>query len=172
MTKNVQSSYPMSYPAAVATDIAVGVAAGLVGALAMKTFQSIWVNVTETIPKARPAEEAANAVSIAVSGKPVRHGAMKAAINAVRYGAGAVTGGAYGLTAGHVPLITAGGGALYGGLLWLTADAVAIPALGLAPAPTKTSPQEHGYGLASYLVFGVALDLTRRTLNRWISPYR
>jgi putative membrane protein len=169
MAKNLQPSYPMSYPAAVLTDIAVGVAAGLVGVLAMKTFQSVWVNVTETAPKGRPAEEATNAVSNAISGKPVRHVAMKAAIDAVRYGSGAVTGGTYGLVAGLVPLITAGSGALYGALLWLSADTVVIPALGLAPAPTKTSPQEHGYSLASYLVFGVALDLTRRTLNRWIS---
>jgi hypothetical protein len=158
--------------AAVATDVAVGIAAGLVGTLAMKGFQSVWVNVTESAPKGRAAEEAANAVSEAISGKPVRHGAMKAAIDAVCYGAGAIMGGTYGLVAGLFPLVTIGGGALYGGILWLAADGVANPALGLAPPPTKTSAQEHGYGLASYLVFAVALDLTRRTLNRWISPYR
>ena len=172
MAKAPASGHPMSYPAAIVTDVAVGVAAGVVGALAMKAFQSAWINVTETAPKAHIAENAANALSQAIAGKPVRHSAMKSAINAMRYGTGAIAGGAYGLVAGVLPLATAGGGALYGGLLWLTADGLALPALGLSPQPSKTSVREHSYALASCLVFALAMDLTRRTFNRWISPDR
>lgn len=77
MAKAPLSSYPMSYPAAIVTDVAVGVAAGVVGALAMKAFQSAWINLTETVPKAHVAENAATALSQAIAGKPVPHSAMK-----------------------------------------------------------------------------------------------
>jgi hypothetical protein len=73
MAKAPASGHPMSYPAAIVTDVAVGVAAGVVGALAMKAFQSAWINVTERAPKAHIAENAANALSHAIAGKPVRH---------------------------------------------------------------------------------------------------
>ncbi len=60
------------------------------------------------------------------------------------------------------PLAGAGFGMLYGIVVWLIGDEAAVPALRLGPPPTQVPVPKHAEYLAAHLVYGIALDLTRR----------
>jgi len=47
---------------------------------------------------------------------------------------------------------------------------MAVPALQLGPPPTEAKPKDHALGVASHLIFGTALDASRRWINLLISP--
>jgi uncharacterized membrane protein YagU involved in acid resistance len=51
---------------------------------------------------------------------------------------------------------------VYGMALWLFGDEVAVPALGLGPPPTRIAARNHADYLGGHLVYGIALDITRR----------
>jgi uncharacterized membrane protein YagU involved in acid resistance len=63
-----------------------------------------------------------------------------------------------------VPPASAGYGAVYGSAVWLGADEIAVPALGLSGPPTQTQVIGHVQALAAHVVYGVTTDLTRRAL--------
>ena len=161
---------PMTRTAAAATDLVVGIAAGLGAACAMNLFQSAYVWLaSSTEPDETAASRAADALSKKVSGQPVRRSKKKPADTVMHYFTGAALGGMYGLVGGVAPTIMAGRGALFGAGAWIFGDEIAVPALGLGPAPTKMGPLDHGLALASHLIFGVVLDFSRRKLNQAIS---
>lgn len=56
---------------------------------------------------------------------------------ALHYAFGAATGAAYGAAAEVLPSLTAGAGFPFGGAVWLAADEVVTPALGLSKKPTE-----------------------------------
>ena len=85
---------------------------------------------------------------------------------AVHYAFGAVTGGLYGAMAEVTPQVTAGVGLPFGAVFWLVADEVAVPALGLAKAPTQYPVSTHVYALASHFVYGVTAELSRRAVRQ------
>src|SRR5207248_211947 len=90
----------------------------------------------------------------------------KPAGSAVHYAFGTLVGAAYGALAEAVPLSSRAYGTLYGAAVWLAADEIAVPALGLGERPTRTPPIAHVKALASHLVYGLTTDLTRRTIQR------
>lgn len=81
---------------------------------------------------------------------------------AVHYAYGSAVGALYGAVAEVWPLADAGFGMLYGIVLWAIGDEAAVPALRLGPPPTQVSAPKHAEYLAAHLVYGIALDLTRR----------
>lgn len=85
---------------------------------------------------------------------------------AVHYTFGTLMGIAYGITAEVLPEVASGGGTAFGTLLFLGADELAVPALQLAPPPTKTAPTDHLQHWASHVVYGGALELVRTLLRR------
>ena len=54
-------------------------------------------------------------------------------------------------------------GSVFGSALFLGADEVAVPALGLAGAPEK--PSSHLYAWASHLVYGLTAEFVRRQVR-------
>lgn len=161
---------PMTRTAAAATDLVVGIAAGLCAACAMNLFQSACAWLTRSPePEDTAASRAADALSEEVSGKPVKRSEQKSADTVMHYFTGAALGGLYGLVGGLAPAIMAGRGALFGAAAWIAGDEIAVPALGLGPAPTKMRPADHVLASASHLVFGMVLDFSRRKLNQVIS---
>jgi uncharacterized membrane protein YagU involved in acid resistance len=90
----------------------------------------------------------------------------KVAGPAVHYAMGAVSGGIYGAVAELVPVTALGAGLPFGAAVWLAADEVAVPALGLSKPPTRTPAVVHAQALASHLVYGLTTDLVRRGLLR------
>lgn len=80
---------------------------------------------------------------------------------AVHYGFGALMGAVYGGLVELHPGFSAGRGAAFGAALFLMADEVAVPALGLSEPPTQQPLGTHAYGLASHLIYGGVAELVR-----------
>jgi len=85
---------------------------------------------------------------------------------AMHYGFGALTGVAYGVLAELVPAVTLGAGAPFGTAVWLAADEVTVPALGLSGPPWESPPSVHARALGAHLVYGCATEGARRLLRR------
>ena len=86
----------------------------------------------------------------------------KVAGPAVHYGYGMLVGGLYGALAEVWAPASAGFGMVYGMALWLFGDETAVPVLGLGPPPTQVAARDHADYLAGHLVYGIALDISRR----------
>jgi hypothetical protein len=84
----------------------------------------------------------------------------------LHYTFGATTGGLYGAIAELTPASTAGAGLPFGAAVWLVADEILAPALGLSK-PAKDYPlSTHAYALASHLVYGMTTEMVRRKVRR------
>ena len=75
---------------------------------------------------------------------------------------GAASGAIYGGVAELVPDVTAGAGMPFGAAVWLVADDITLPAVGLAKWPTEYPVSTHAYALASHLVYGLTTEAVRR----------
>ena len=162
--------------AALWKSIFAGAAGGLAASFVMNQFQALISAATtphaeEHQPK--PEEkgddatvEAAKAISGKIFDHPLREDEKKWAGPAVHYGLGTTLGAIYGALADRVPGVSAGAGTLYGAAVWLSADEMAVPALGLSGPPSETPASGHAMALASHLVFGIVTSATRRILLR------
>jgi putative membrane protein len=56
----------------------------------------------------------------------------------------------------------------YGSALFVGADEVAVPSLGLGESPKKSPLSAHVYGLASHVVYGVTGEMVRRTVRKYL----
>ena len=87
----------------------------------------------------------------------------------VHYAFGTSIGGLYGATAEKVPNVKAGYGLPFGTAVFVGADEVAVPALGLAQQlPSQMKMQDHIYSLASHLVYGATTELVRRGVRAYL----
>lgn len=90
----------------------------------------------------------------------------KAAGQAVHYTFGTLMGVGYSVASEYVPAVTAGCGSGFGSALFLGADEVVVPALQLTGPPKKMPLSAHAEYWAAHLVYGTALELTRRLVRR------
>ena len=151
----------------VATGLLVGAAAGLAAAWTMDQFQAA-VAALEDEGGSGGGEpstvKAARGLSLGVLGLPLPEEDKEAAGQAVHYATGAVLGAAYGALAVVEPRVASGGGSAYGAAAWAVGDEGLVPLLGLSGPPTEAPASSHAYALASHLVFGAALEGSRRLL--------
>jgi hypothetical protein len=84
----------------------------------------------------------------------------------VHYAFGVATGGVYGAIAELKPATTAGAGLPFGAAVWVIADEIIVPALGLSKPPTKYPLSTHAYSIASHLVYGLTTEIVRREVRR------
>jgi hypothetical protein len=82
------------------------------------------------------------------------------------YAMGATSGGLYGAAAEAWPVTTVGAGLPFGAAVWLVADDLVVPALGLSKKPTEFPLSTHVYALSSHLVYGLTTELGRRVVRR------
>jgi uncharacterized membrane protein YagU involved in acid resistance len=82
---------------------------------------------------------------------------------------GTFVGGLYGALAEHLPILSLGHGTVYGTAVWLGAEELALPGLGLSKPVTETSWSSHATGWAGHLVYGIVLDAARRTVRSFLS---
>jgi len=75
------------------------------------------------------------------------------------------SGGIYGAVAERLPGASMGAGLPFGAAVWLVADEVVVPALGLSKKPTEYPFSSHAYALASHLVYGLATEMGRRVVR-------
>jgi uncharacterized membrane protein YagU involved in acid resistance len=86
--------------------------------------------------------------------------------NAIHYTFGAVFGGAYGALAEVFPATTAGMGTAAGAGLYLASHGSMLPLLRIQAPPWRLPRAAVVWEFTSHLVFGAALELSRRAVRR------
>jgi hypothetical protein len=92
----------------------------------------------------------------------------KVAGPAVHYCFSIVMGALYGVAAEVTPKATAGFGTAFGAALFVAADEIGVPAMGLSPNVQEVPLSKHAYGLVSHLVFGAATEAARRPIRQML----
>ncbi len=174
--------------------LASGVAGGLIGGWVMNQFQSLWSrrshgierphgaqSLQQGVPQRRDGgslqrradeEESDNAavrvgraVSERLFNRRLRRREKDKAGAASHYLMSIASGGIYGAVAELLPRASIGAGLPFGAAVWLVADEVVVPALGLSKKPTEYPLSIHAYSLASHLVYGVATEMGRHAVR-------
>ena len=161
-----------------------GALAGLAAGFVMVQLQNAWAEsrnaFNHEVPKHRTEPERrqsgtepedatvrfAETVSESVFHHRLTQEEKKVAGPAVHYAFSAGVGALYGAATEVRPGSASGFGLPFGATLFLAADEVALPALGLEKGPTEVPLSKHVSGLASHLVFGAATELFRRGILR------
>jgi putative membrane protein len=170
-----------------------GAIGGLIASWAMVKFQDAWAKVAEAahqrtaesknlrehgVPEHRAVNpegdqqkqpddatvKTAEIISERLFRRQLSRDEKKIAGPAVHYAFGIAVGALYGAAAEAVPAATAGFGTAFGAAVFVAADEIAVPALGLSPN-VKTPLSKHVYGFASHLVFGVATEAARKPVR-------
>ena len=111
------------------------------------------------------AERTANFVSAEVFDHELTKDEKHTSGALAHYMFGATTGAAYGVGAELFPGVAAGVGLPFGAALWVLADEIVTPALGLSKAASSYSFSKHAYALSSHLVYGLTTEFVRRALR-------
>lgn len=162
----------------VAVNVVSGLIGGLVASYAMEHFQRALGRLSPEIggapggggqqyrqPESQPATyTAADVVARATTGHDVPSEYKPAAGAAMHYAFGGAVGAIYGAAAARTPDVTAWAGVPFGATVWLIADEMGMPAVGLSTPPTAHPLKDHATSLASHLLFGAATEVVRRSL--------
>ncbi len=157
-------------------DVVKGAVAGLIGGLVasfvMSEYQALLSKLSEEEKKSKKKKEeepattkAAEGISEVVFDHKLTKSEKKIAEPAMHYAMGATSGLIYGVASEIAPMTTAGLGLPFGAAVWLVADDVVVPALGLAKPVTQYPLSTHAYALSSHLVYGLTTDLVRRSVR-------
>jgi hypothetical protein len=162
-----------------------GAAAGLFAAWAMNHFQGLWSKVSEKLQHANDEQQnqqqqqpkssgesedatmkAAAKIASLFFGRELSREEKKKAGLVVHYAFGAFSGAMYGLVSEYLPVARLGFGTAFGTALFLIADELSVPALGLSKSPGEYPLSSHLYGLASHFVYGVSTEAMRSGIRR------
>ena len=155
-----------------------GALAGLAGTFAMNIAQRVWTIAAGDRPPESAAgphdardwqerEEAQNSNELAAQtmaslvGVRLTERQLAVAAPLVHFSFGAAVAAAYAIyldRRGH----RSGNGLGLGTALWLTADEIAMPVLGLSQSTLRRSTEKHVQSLAAHLVYGVVTERVRR----------
>jgi uncharacterized membrane protein YagU involved in acid resistance len=83
----------------------------------------------------------------------------------VHYAFGGSVGAVYGAVAEIVPRVTRGFGVPVGLAVWLGAHAITVPALGLAPPPTRRPLSKEAPEFVMHVLYGLVTEAARRLLR-------
>ena len=158
-----------------------GIAGGLAGGLAMNLFsRAVVAAAGREAPDAAPGPDrvgrgmqppqaqgraeddaavrtGAAAVRVVTGREPGRRTRLAAGV-AAHYAFAATAGAIYGCLASRVGIVSAARGALYGAAVWVIADEMVTPALGLARPRRSQSKVLQAYSLAGHLIYGAVLE--------------
>ena len=162
--------------------VVAGAAGGLAAAWVMNQFQTGWGKATEALEHSKTpqgeqerqandnAEDATMKTAGKISEKIFSHSLSREEKKklgpVVHYAFGASVGAVYGALAELDHRATFGTGLPYGAAVFVGADEIAVPALGLSKPPKEYPAATHIYGLASHLVYGLSLEMARRGIRR------
>lgn len=113
-------------------------------------------------PDDNAAERTANVIAAKLFDHEMSKDEKKLNGQIVHYVFGAATGALYGAASEVIPATTAGVGIPFGAVVWLLADEVVVPALGLSQPLNAYPISKHAFALTSHLVYGLATDAFRR----------
>lgn len=105
---------------------------------------------------------AASAVAKAVTGRSLTEAEKDVAGPIAHYLFGAVAGALYGAAAEVKPETASGFGLPFGATVWVTADEMGMPLLGLSDSPANLPWSRHASALGTHLVFGLTVEAVRR----------
>lgn len=152
-----------------------GLIGGLVASFVMSEFQTLLSALSEEEKKSKkknsekdePANvKTAEAISENVFDHKLKKNEKEPAGEAVHYAMGATSGLIYGIASEIAPMTTFASGLPFGAAVWLVADDVVVPALGLAKPATQYPLSTHAYALSSHLVYGLTTDLVRQGVRK------
>jgi hypothetical protein len=161
--------------------IVTGALAGLAGTWAMSEAQRLWTYVVDgDTPQsaggrhdARDWQErsehqnsnelAAHTIARSGLGRRLTRHELRYAAPLLPYLFGATMGAVYGAYAQRRQGAASGAG--FGTTVWLAADEIAMPLLGLSHSTARRPVEMHLQSWVAHLVFGTATEMTRRSLH-------
>jgi putative membrane protein len=156
-----------------------GLVAGLAGTWAMSEVQRVWTRAVdgrapdsaggkhdardwqERSEHQNSNELAAQAVATRFIDRCLTREEMRIAAPLVHYTFGATVAGLYGVLAENSQKAHLAAGLGFGAALWLVADVIAMPLLGLSRPTTRRPLEMHLQSLAAHLVYGITTELLR-----------
>jgi hypothetical protein len=163
-----------------------GLAGGLAGAFAMEHLQRALGKLSPDIggapggggqqyrkPQSEPSTyKAADVAARATTGAPLPAEYKPAAGSLVHYAFAGTLGAIYGAATAQDRNVAAGAGLPFGAAVWIAADELGMPLVGLAKPPTDYPLKDHATTFASHLVFGATTDAVRRLVLAALAPRR
>ena len=161
--------------------MAAGAVGGLVGTWAMSEVQRLSTRAVDGDPPesaggrhdARDWQErserqnsnelTAQAIAGYLVGRRLTQEELRLAAPLVHYLFGAAVGAIYGAYAEHRRADVSG--AAFGTTVWLAADEIAMPLLGLSDSTARRPIEMHLQSLVAHLVYGAATEMTRRSVR-------
>jgi len=113
-------------------------------------------------------QKVADAIVSRVRGSHLSKEEKKKGGSIVHYAFGGLMGALYGAIAEHSAAPRTGMGTFFGTALFVGADEIAIPVLGLGESPTQVPISDQATYLAAHLVYGATTELVRRGFRRLI----
>lgn len=102
-----------------------------------------------------------------VTGKEPQSKEMRAKLSTLAdWGIGIMSGGLYGAIRKDTGMASIMGGLFYATGLWLFADELAVPLMGLSNGPQAFPPLTHVEGLGAHLVYGLVTSTTAGILDK------
>jgi len=111
------------------------------------------------------AERLAQTISVGVFGRKLTESEKDTAGTALHYSYGISMGAVYGVAAEFLPAATKGAGIPFGALIWVGADEVVVPLLGLSKSADEYPPSILASALAAHLVYGLTAEMVRRAVR-------
>ena len=148
-----------------------GIIAGLVGGvIAAGAMSVVHKSFGTQRPEQQQSEDATVKVADGVSrwlvNRPLPENTKPLAANIVHYAFGAGVGAFYGGVAEIAPRVTVALGLPFGVSVWLGAHVIMVPALGLAPPPTRQPAAKEALELMLHLVYGAVTEVVRRLVRQ------
>ena len=106
-------------------------------------------------------ELAAEALASPIVGRRLTREERGIAASLVHYGFGAAVGALYGAYVERSPRERVRSGLALGTALWITADEIAMPVLGLSGPTTQRPAEMHLQSFAAHIVYGVVAEQVR-----------
>jgi hypothetical protein len=162
--------------------IIAGAIGGLTGTSAMNEAQRAWTNAVDGHAPESPAgrhdardwqersegqnsnELAAQFLATRIAGRPLERGELAIAATLTHYAFGAAMGALYGAYAGRRGRPASG--IAFGLAVWLLADEIAMPLLGLSGSTLRRPLEKHLQSIAAHVVFGMTAEAARGALER------
>jgi putative membrane protein len=147
-----------------ARSLVKGLVAGLIGGLVATAAKTMAEKIYPPRTHGEPEPPAVLADKLA--GHHLTGAEKTAAVEAIHWGFGALTGAAYGALAEFYPSATAKDGAGFGMALASLTHESALPAMGLSAEPDEQTTRERTSEMATHVVYGMVTETVRRVVRK------
>ncbi len=144
--------------------LAKGLLAGLIGGLAATAAKTVAEKLYP--PRTHGEPEPPAVLAEKLTGHALAGAQKVAAVEAIHWGFGALTGAAYGALAEYYPAATQKDGAAFGAALASLTHKNALPAMGLSAEPKDQTTREKTSEMATHVVYGIVTETVRRFVRK------